>query len=92
MVYLNIQNIKTQQPLKKLNWKFMGPYQIKKKLSLYAYKLKLPTKIKIYPMFHVSLLQPLKSKPLIYKVPPPPPVIIDNGNSSYFINLINDMR
>ena len=25
-------------------------------------------------------------------MPPPPPIIIDNGNSSYFINLINDMQ
>ena len=42
-------------------------------------------------MFYVSLLQPLKGEPLTYKVPPPPPIIIDNSNSSYFINLINDI-
>jgi len=69
----------------------MGLYQIKKKLSLYAYKLKLPTKIKIYLIFYVSLLQPLKDKPITYKVPPPPPIIVNNGNGSYFINLINNM-
>jgi hypothetical protein len=43
-------------------------------------------------MFYISLLQPLKSEPLTYKVPPPPPIIIDNGNGSYFINLIDDMQ
>jgi len=43
-------------------------------------------------MFYVSLLQPLKDDPITYKVPLPPPVIIDNGNSSYFINLINDIQ
>jgi len=42
-------------------------------------------------MFYVSLLQPLKSKPLTYEVPPLPPVIVDNGNGSYFINLINNI-
>ena len=42
-------------------------------------------------MFYVSLLQPLKGEPLIYKIPPPPPIIVDNGNSSYFINLIDNM-
>jgi hypothetical protein len=26
------------------------------------------------------------------EVPPLPPVIVDNGNSSYFIDLIDDMR
>ena len=65
--------------------------EIKKKLSPYAYKLELLTEIKIHPIFHISLLQPLKGEPLIYKIPPPPPIIVDNGNSSYFINLINDM-
>jgi hypothetical protein len=43
-------------------------------------------------MFYVSLLQPLKSEPLTYKIPPPPLIIIDNGNGSYFIDLINNMR
>jgi hypothetical protein len=43
-------------------------------------------------MFYISLLQPLKGKLLTYKIPPLPPIIIDNGNGSYFINLINDMQ
>ena len=65
--------------------------KLKKKLSSYAYKLKLLTKIKIYLIFYISLLQPLKGKPLIYKILLPPPIIIDNGNGSYFINLINNI-
>ena len=47
--------------------------------------------MKIHPIFYVSLLQPLKKEPLTYKVPPPPPIIIDNGDGSYFINLIDDI-
>jgi len=70
----------------------MSLYQIKKKLSLYTYKLKLPTKIKIYLIFYISLLQLLKDKPITYKVPLLPPIIVNNGNSSYFIDLINNMR
>ena len=42
-------------------------------------------------MFYVSLLQPLKGKPIAREVPSLPPVIINNSNSSYFINLINDI-
>ena len=42
-------------------------------------------------MFYISLLQPLKSELLTYKVPPPPPVIVNNGNGSYFMNLINNI-
>ena len=48
--------------------------------------------IKIHLIFYVSLLQPLKGELLIYKVPPPPPIIVNNGDGSYFINLIDDMR
>ena len=33
-------------------------------------------------------MQPLKDKPIVYKVPLLPSIIIENGNSSYFINLI----
>ena len=69
----------------------MGLYQIKKKLSPYAYKLELPMETKIYLIFHVSLLQLLKKELLIYKIPPPPPIIVDNGDSSYFINSIDDI-
>jgi len=43
-------------------------------------------------MFYVSLLQPLKGKPLTCEVPPLSSIIVDNGNSSYFINLINNMQ
>ena len=47
--------------------------------------------MKIHLIFYISLLQPLKGEPLIYKVPPPPPIIVNNGNSSYFIDLIDDI-
>ena len=53
--------------------------------------LKLLIKIKIHLIFYISLLQLLKSEPLTYKIPPLPPIIINNGDGSYFINLINNM-
>jgi len=69
----------------------VGLYWIKKKLSAYTYKLKLPTEIKIHLMFYISLLQPLKDNPTTCEIPPLLPIIINNGNSSYFINLINNI-
>jgi hypothetical protein len=47
--------------------------------------------MKIYLMFYISLLQLLKGKPLTYKVLLLSPIIIDNGNGSYFIDLIDDI-
>ena len=38
---------------------FYGPYQITRKISVVAYKLKLPDKIRIQNVFHVSNLKKL---------------------------------
>jgi len=43
-------------------------------------------------MFYISLLQPLKDDPITREIPPLPPVIVNNGNGSYFINLINNIQ
>ena len=48
--------------------------------------------MKIHLMFYISLLQPLKREPLTHEVPPPLFIIVDNGDGSYFIDLIDDMR
>jgi hypothetical protein len=49
---------------KKLDWKFLGPYRVTKVVSLYAYRLKLPASIRIYPVFYVNLLRPAATDPL----------------------------
>jgi len=92
MVYLNTRNLRTQRPAKKLDWKFIGPYKIKRKLNPYAYELQLPPEMKIHPTFHVSLLQPLKHEPVGRQVRPPPPVIIENEEGPYFVDSIDDMK
>jgi len=42
-------------------------------------------------MFYVSLLQPLRDNPITREIPLPLSIIINNGNSSYFISLINNI-
>jgi len=42
-------------------------------------------------MFYISLLQPLKNNPTTYEIPLLLFIIINNSNSSYFINLINNI-
>ena len=57
MVYLSTKNITTKRPTKKLDAKLLGPFPIKKKISKNNYELELPAKIKLYPVFHISLLK-----------------------------------
>ena len=55
-VWLEGRNLKTNHPTAKLAPRHYGPFPIDKKLSLVTYRLKLPTTMKIHPVFHVDLL------------------------------------
>jgi hypothetical protein len=58
-VYLFRKNIKIKWPSNKLDYKKLGLFKIDKKIGSVNYKLKLPKTIEIYPVFHVSLLEPV---------------------------------
>ncbi len=53
---MNSKYIKTKRN-KKLESKFFGPFHILHIVRKQAYKLELPTKLKIYDVFHMSLLE-----------------------------------
>ncbi|KAI0992602.1 hypothetical protein K3495_g15583, partial [Podosphaera aphanis] len=55
-VYMNTRNMKTSRPMKKMDDKWAGPYKV---ISVYprACRLELPKGIRIFPVFHVSLLR-----------------------------------
>jgi len=55
---------------KKLNFKRYGPFQIKKKVATFNYKLDLPASIKVQiKVFYILLLKPaLKEVPLEKKI------------------------
>jgi len=57
MVLLSTKNITTKRQNKKLDYKYIGPYKVTKKISENNYELDLPPKVKIHPVFHVSLLE-----------------------------------
>jgi hypothetical protein len=56
-VYLLRRNIKIKQLSIKLDHQKLGPFKIEEQLGPVGYKLKLPKSIKIYPNFHVLLLE-----------------------------------
>src|SRR5271170_443719 len=72
----NINNpVDKNRPTKKLAPKFIGPYTISKINFTTAYKLDLSKIIRIYLVFHVSLLKPYKESPEEFARLTPPPAI-----------------
>ncbi|MBW0511347.1 hypothetical protein O181_051062 [Austropuccinia psidii MF-1] len=60
-VWLASKNINTTRPTKKLPERWLGPFEVLKKIGSHAYHLKLPSQWKyVHPVFHVSLLEPVK--------------------------------
>jgi len=51
-------NIRTSRESAKLDSLQLGPFRIEEKLPRKNYRLKLPTSMRIYPVFHTSLLVP----------------------------------
>lgn len=60
-VFLKLQSYRQQSAYKrahqKLASRFYGPYQIAKCVGSVAYKLILPERVQVHPIFHVSLLK-----------------------------------
>ncbi|MBW0464634.1 hypothetical protein O181_004349 [Austropuccinia psidii MF-1] len=79
MVSLSSQNIQSTRPTKKTSERWLGPFPILKKVITHAYHLKLPSQWKfLHPVFHISLLEPVKTSTIPnWPQEPPPPIIID---------------
>ena len=91
-VWFNAQNVTAQRPSCKLDYRRLGPYEILKVVSPYAYKLQFPAAVQFHPVQHVSLLDPFDDDPLPgQQNPPPPPVIVDD-NEEWHVEEILDSR
>lgn len=77
-VYLDLRNIKTKRPSKKLDFKNRGPFTITKIIGNArgnAYQLDLPSTMNVHPVFHTSLLKADPDDPYDGQINPPPPAI-----------------
>jgi len=61
LVMLNVKNIRTKRPSKKLSPKLYGPFKVLEKKGRRAYKLEISPRWKIHPGFQVSLLEPYRA-------------------------------
>ena len=78
--------------MKKLDHKWLGPYQINKVISCNAYSMELPSAFgRTHPVFSVVLLHPYEEDPVPeHHTPPPPPPIIWDGVPEYEVERILD--
>ena len=65
MVYLATKNIIIKKPSKKLDYKYLKPYKIIKRISENNYQLDLPPKVRIYLIFYISLFEDVINVKLI---------------------------
>lgn len=82
-VHLSTQNLQLKEgQAKKLSRRFVGPFEIAEKVSSVAYRLKLPRRMRVHPVFHVSLLREVKEdpeRPLKLNQPGPVEELQDGG-------------
>lgn len=90
-VYLNLKNVKTSRPCKKLDW-LHAKYQVLEEVNTHAYKLDVPGRI--HPVFHVDLLRPAPDDPLPSQQTDhelAQPVLVD-GQEMYLVESILDEK
>ena len=82
--------------MKKLDYKWLGPYIIKQVISCSAYQLELPMSFgKIHPVFSVTLLHPFEGNSIAEHQehhPPLPPPIVRDGIEEYKVEKILDSQ
>lgn len=92
-VWLNLKNVKSLRPSRKLDYKNGGPFKIKKAVGNYAFELELPKSLKIHPVFHVSLLFPATCDPLPgQRSSISPPFKVESEYSNYEVERIIGSR
>jgi len=89
-VWLEGKNLHITGTRKLLPWRY-GPFTITEQIRPVAYKLELPSSMKIHDIFHTDLLMPYKETEQYgtpYTWPPP---VINQGEEEYEIEYVIDL-
>ena len=62
LVLVSTKNLRLRGPSAKMSQRFMGPFRVDEPIGKQAYRLHLPTRMKIHNVFHVSALEPYQER------------------------------
>jgi transposase InsO family protein len=88
-VLLSSKNLRFKQGSPKLLPRWVGPFQVAKRVGTQAYELILPARWKIHDVFHVSVLERYRTDG---SVQPPPPADLLGDEVEYEVERILDHR
>jgi hypothetical protein len=92
-VWLKHENFATDRPSQKLEHKWMGPYKILERHSALAYRLELPTTMKIHPVMNIDKLCKWVKDEIPGREPArPEPVIVAPEGNEWEVEEIDDSR
>ena len=91
-VMVNMKNMKTKRPSKKLDHKRLGPVEVLEAVGKRAFKVKLPLEAKNHPVFHVSELDLYRQSTIEDRNQLPPPVEEIDGETNYVVESIGKSR
>ena len=91
-VWLNMKNIRTERPCKKLDWK-NAKFSVTETIGTHAVRLNTPPGI--HPVFHVDLLRPASKDPFPSQHSDdyqPPGVVVDDHEEYQVEKIVNERR
>ena len=79
-IWLLQRNVKTTRQCDKLDFQRLGPFVISSQVNDVAFRLDLPSHMRLHLVFQVSLMEPYTSSSIPNRsIPPPPPIQLLHG-------------